>query len=62
MENNCIDDIKFAKTFVRIVCSRNGGLAKHSEGVTVTKNEWKTIGVRIKAKDLPLFNRRLSLY
>jgi hypothetical protein len=32
------------------------------EVVTVTKSEWKTIGIRIKAKDLPLFNRRLSLH
>jgi hypothetical protein len=37
-------------------------LGKQSEVVTVTKSEWKTIGVRIKAKDLPLFNRRLNLY
>src|SRR5712691_1952315 len=28
----------------------------------LTKSEWKTIGVRIKSKNLPLFNRRLSLY
>ncbi|MGC2572793.1 MAG: hypothetical protein WA364_14875, partial [Candidatus Nitrosopolaris sp.] len=41
---------------------RESSLGKYSEGVTVTKSEWKTIGVRIKAKDLPLFNRRLSLY
>ncbi|MGC2573989.1 MAG: hypothetical protein WA364_20935 [Candidatus Nitrosopolaris sp.] len=39
----------------------NRSLVKHSQ-VTVTKSEWKTIGVRIKTKDLPLFNRRLSLY
>ena len=37
-------------------------LGKQSEAMTVTKSEWKTIGVRIKAKDLALFNRRLSLY
>jgi hypothetical protein len=37
-------------------------LVKHSKRVAVTKGEWKTIGVRIKRKDLPLFNRRLSLY
>ena len=38
-------------------------LGKQSEIVaSKTKSEWKTIGVRIKAKDLPLFNRRLSLY
>jgi hypothetical protein len=37
-------------------------IATGKEIVTVTKSEWKTIGVRIKAKDLPLFNRRLSLY
>ena len=41
---------------------RETSLGKQSEVVTVTKSEWKTIGVRIKAKDLPLFNRRLSLY
>ena len=35
---------------------------KRSETVTLKKNEWKTIGVRIKFNDLPLFNRRLSLY
>jgi hypothetical protein len=29
-------------------------LGKQSEVVTVTKSEWKTIGIRIKAKDLPL--------
>jgi hypothetical protein len=39
------------------------GLVKQSEIVaSKTKSEWKTIGVRIKSKDLPLFNRRLSLY
>src|SRR5215831_4200653 len=37
-------------------------VGKQSEVVTVTKSEWKTIGIRIKTKDLPLFNRRLSLY
>ena len=41
---------------------RESTKGKQSEVVTVTKSEWKTIGVRIKAKDLPLFNRRLSLY
>jgi hypothetical protein len=41
---------------------RESSLVKHSQGVAVTKSEWKTIGIRIKAKDLPLFNRRLSLY
>ena len=41
---------------------RTGGV-KQSETVTSkTKSEWKTIGVRIKSNDLPLFNRRLSLY
>src|SRR6187200_1084222 len=35
---------------------------KKSETVILKKNEWKTIGVRIKFNDLPLFNRRLSLY
>jgi len=36
---------------------------KQSEIVAaLTKSEWKTIGVRIKSKNLPLFNRRLSLY
>jgi hypothetical protein len=39
------------------------GLGKQSEIVaSKTKSEWKTIGVRIKSKDLPLFNRRLRLY
>jgi hypothetical protein len=39
------------------------GLGKQSEIVSSkTKSEWKTIGVRIKSQDLPLFNRRLSLY
>src|SRR5215471_17076550 len=41
---------------------RESSLVKHSQEVAVTKSEWKTIGVRIKAKDLPLFSRRLSLY
>jgi len=39
---------------------RQTSLGKQSEVVTVTKSEWKTIGIRIKAKDLPVFNRRLS--
>jgi hypothetical protein len=29
--------------------------------ISLTKNERKTIGIRIKSKDLPLFNRRLVL-
>ena len=41
---------------------QENSLAKQSEVMTIKKSEWKTIGVRIKAKDLPLFNRRLSLY
>jgi hypothetical protein len=36
---------------------RANNLGNQSEIVTVTKSEWKTIGVRMKAKDLPLFNR-----
>ena len=40
---------------------RENGLGKQSEVTTVPKSEWKTIGVRIKAKDLALYNRRLSL-
>jgi hypothetical protein len=42
--------------------NRDGSLVKDSQGVAVTKSEWKTTGVRVKTKDLPLFNRRLSLY
>ncbi|MGB6528855.1 MAG: hypothetical protein WBF33_12175, partial [Candidatus Nitrosopolaris sp.] len=41
---------------------RDNSLGKQSEAMTVKKCDWKTIGVRIKAKDLALFNRRLSLY
>ncbi len=38
-------------------------LGKQSEIIAYkVKSEWKTIGVRIKSKDLLLFNRRLSLY
>jgi hypothetical protein len=38
-------------------------LGKQSEIVAaLTKSDWKTIGVRIKSKNLPQFNRRLSLY
>jgi hypothetical protein len=41
---------------------RETSVGKQSEVATVAKSEWKTIGIRIKAKNLPLFNRRLSLY
>ncbi len=42
--------------------NRESTFEKQSEAMTVVKSDWKTVGVRIKTKDLPLFNRRLSLY